>query len=161
MMPIQTANYDLVTTWRGGMASRTLCHSFAGGKRQKMRQKHVIDSDEPAELGGKGQAPNPQELMLAAFNACMTAAFVQEACWVGITLTHLEIQTCGQLLTSLSPLWGQPAREAPGRLQYVIRVSGHGRMFQFEQAHQRVIDSSLNRWLLAQNMTIEGDLIVL
>jgi len=42
-------------------------------------QNHVIDSDEPVSLGGEGLAPDPRELMLAAFNACMTAVFVQEA----------------------------------------------------------------------------------
>jgi len=73
-MQIQTANYDLVTTWQGGMASRTRCQSMTGGKRQS----HVIDSDEPVALGGEGRAPGPQDLLLAAFNACMTAAFVQE-----------------------------------------------------------------------------------
>lgn len=67
-MQIQTANYDLVTTWQGGMASRTRCQSMTGDKRQS----HVIDSDEPVALGGEGRAPGPQDLMLAAFNACMT-----------------------------------------------------------------------------------------
>ncbi len=50
-MQIQTANYDLVTTWQGGMASRTRCQSMTGGKRQS----HVIDSDEPVALGGEGR----------------------------------------------------------------------------------------------------------
>jgi uncharacterized OsmC-like protein len=72
------------------MASRTLCQSFTGDNTAAL-QSHVIDSDEPVSRGGEGQAPNPQELMLAAFNACMTAAFVQEASCEGITLTHLEI----------------------------------------------------------------------
>lgn len=65
------------------------------------RQSHVIDSDEPVALGGEGRAPGPQDLMLAAFNACMTAAFVQEAISAGITLTHLDIETRGELLTGM------------------------------------------------------------
>lgn len=156
-MQIQNAKYDLVTTWRGGMASRTCCQSFATGKGQQVLQNHIIDSDEPVALGGSGDAPNPQELMLAAFNACMTAAFVQEAMGEDITLSQLEIQTSGQLITALSTFH----EDAPGKLQYVIRVSGHGTIHQFEQIHQRVISVSLNRWLLAQNMTIEGDLILI
>ena len=96
-MQIQTANYDLVTTWQGGMASRTRCQSMTGDKRQS----HVIDSDESVALGGEGRAPGPQDLMLAAFNACMTAAFVQEAISAGITLTHLDIETRGELLTGM------------------------------------------------------------
>lgn len=75
-MQIQTANYDLVTTWRGGMASRTLCQSFTGEESLQVLQSHVIDSDEPVSLGSEGLAPNPQELILAAFNACMRAALM-------------------------------------------------------------------------------------
>lgn len=71
---------------------------MTGGKRQS----HVIDSDEPVALGGEGRAPGPQDLLLAAFNACMTAAFVQEAIGAGITLTHLDIETRGELLTGIS-----------------------------------------------------------
>ena len=78
-MQIQTAHYDLVTSWQGGMASRTLCQSFSADNAPSALQSHVIDSDEPVSLGGEGLAPDPQELMLAAFNACMTAVFVQEA----------------------------------------------------------------------------------
>lgn len=156
-MQIQTANYDLVTTWQGGMASRTRCQSMTGDKRQS----HVIDSDEPVALGGEGRAPDPQDLLLAAFNACMTAAFVQEAIGAGITLTHLDIETRGELLTGISRHCEKTTDTSAGRLQYVIHVSGNGTAHQFECIHQRAINASLNRWLLAQNMTIEGDLILI
>lgn len=156
-MQIQTANYDLVTTWQGGMASRTRCQSMTGDKRQS----HVIDSDEPVALGGGGRAPGPQDLMLAAFNACMTAAFVQEAISAGITLTHLDIETRGELLTGMPLICKKNTDASVGRLQYAIHVSGEGTAHQFECVHQQVIKASLNRWLLAQNMTIEGDLILI
>lgn len=103
-MQIQTVNYDLVTTWCGGMASRTRCQSITGDRSQS----HVIDSDEPVSLGGEGRAPGPQDLLLAAFNACMTAAFVQEAIGAGITLTHLDIETHGELLTGISRYCEKP-----------------------------------------------------
>lgn len=125
------------------------------------RQSHVIDSDEPVALGGEGRAPGPQDLMLAAFNACMTAAFVQEAIGAGITLTHLDIETRGELLTGISRLCEKITDVSPGWLQYVIHVSGEGTAHQFECIHQLVINASLNRWLLAQNMTIEGGLILI
>ncbi len=53
-MQIQTAHYDLVTTWRGGMASRTLCQSFSEDSVPSVLLNHVIDSDEPVSLGGEG-----------------------------------------------------------------------------------------------------------
>ncbi|MGU3481652.1 hypothetical protein ACLBW0_06675 [Enterobacteriaceae bacterium C34A] len=49
---MQTANYGLVTTWQGGVSSRVLCQSCAC-------KSHVIDTDEPVSLGGKGQVPAP------------------------------------------------------------------------------------------------------
>ncbi|TCD13558.1 OsmC family peroxiredoxin [Lelliottia amnigena] len=159
-MQIQTAHYDLVTTWRGSMASRTLCQSFSADNATPVMQSHVIDSDEPVSLGGEGLAPDPQELMLAAFNACMMAAFIQEARACGIALKHLEIHTDGHLPKGIPATGDRPAKAASGRLQYVIHVSGDGTVHQFEGIHQRVINISMNRWLLAQNMLIEGDLIL-
>lgn len=79
------------------MASRTLCQSFSEDNALPALQSHVIDSDEPVSLGGEGLAPDPQELILAAFNACMMAAFIQEARNEGLALTHLEIHTDGHL----------------------------------------------------------------
>jgi hypothetical protein len=63
---------------------------------------------------------------MLAFNACMTAAFVQEASCAGITLTHLEIRTSGELLTGISRSVTN-RRSLSGRLQYVIHVSGEAR----------------------------------
>ena len=159
-MQIQTAHYDLVTTWRGSMASRTLCQSFSEDNALPALQSHVIDSDEPVSLGGEGLAPDPQELILAAFNACMMAAFIQEARNEGLALTHLEIHTDGHLPKGIPVSGDKRADDASGTLQYVIHVSGDGTVHQFDGVHQRVINASLNRWLLAQNMLIEGDLIL-
>ncbi|BBV85796.1 MULTISPECIES: OsmC family protein [Enterobacter] len=159
-MQIQTAHYDLVTSWQGGMASRTLCQSFSEDNALPALQSHVIDSDEPVSLGGEGLAPDPQELILAAFNACMMAAFIQEARNEGLALTHLEIHTDGHLPKGIPASGDKRADDASGTLQYVIHVSGDGTVHQFDGVHQRVINASLNRWLLAQNMLIEGDLIL-
>ena len=159
-MQIQTAHYDLVTSWQGGMASRTLCQSFSEDNALPALQSHVIDSDEPVSLGGEGLAPDPQERILAAFNAGRMAAFIQEARNEGLALTHLEIHTDGHLPKGIPASGDKRADDASGTLQYVIHVSGDGTVHQFNGVHQRVINASLNRWLLAQNMLIEGDLIL-
>ena len=125
-----------------------------------LRKVAVIDSDEPVSLGGEGLAPDPQELILAAFNACMMAAFIQEARNEGLALTHLEIHTDGHLPKGIPASGDKRADDASGTLQYVSHVSGDGTVHQFDGVHQRVINASLNRWLLAQNMLIEGDLIL-
>ncbi|MDF7650969.1 OsmC family peroxiredoxin [Pantoea sp. Acro-805] len=159
-MQIQTAHYDLVTSWQGGMASRTHCRSFSADNAASVPQSHVIDSDEPVLLGGGGLSPDPRELMLAAFNACMMATFIQEVRAEGLALTQLEIHTDGRLPEGIPATGDRAAENASGRLQYVICVSGDGTVHQFEGIHQRVINFSLNRGLLARNMLIEGDLIL-
>jgi len=159
-MENDVAKYDIVTTWRGGMASQTCCHSCVIGEVLQSSHGHVIHADEPEALGGKGLAPNPQELMLAAFNACMTAAFVHEASRQNIDLISLEIQTWGELSTGIPVPSRQLTEEVPGRVQYIIYVSGSGSITQYEHIHRQVINLSPNRWLLAQNMTIEGNLSV-
>ncbi|MGK9172029.1 OsmC family protein [Yokenella regensburgei] len=160
-MESDVAKYDIVTTWRGGMASQTRCHSCIVGQTLQPSHGQVIHADEPEALGGKGAAPSPQELLLAAFNACMTAAFVHEASRENIVLTSLEIQTWGELSTGIPAASLPLAEEAPGRVQYIIHVSGNGSITQYEQIHRQVINLSPNRWLLARNMTIEGNLIVI
>ncbi|ADO08185.1 hypothetical protein Pvag_pPag20195 (plasmid) [Pantoea vagans C9-1] len=135
-MQIQTAQYDLVTSWQGGMTSRTLCRYFSADNPPPVPQSHVIDSDEPVSLGGEGLAPDPRALMLAAVNACMMAAFIQEARAEGLALTQLEIHTDGHLPKGIAATGDIPAEDASGRLQYVICVSGDGTMHQFEGIHQ-------------------------
>jgi uncharacterized OsmC-like protein len=156
-MENDVTQYKLVTTWRGGMTSRTRCQSCTVGERVQSSQKHIIDSDEPEALGGTGLAPGPRELMLAAFNACMTAAFISEADRLNVTVTHLEIQTAGKLHTGL-PV--SSVQDVDDWIHYTLHVKGGGGIREFENIHSGVISSSPTRWLLAQNMTIEGDLIV-
>ena len=57
----------------------------------------VIDADEPAELLGTDTAANPQELILAALNACMTATYAANAAAMNIELQSLTIRTKGSL----------------------------------------------------------------
>lgn len=138
---------QVVTAWRGGMVSESVCGEDLPG----------ILSDEPPALGGQGSAVNPQQLMLAAFNACMTATFVCQAQRRNIRLQRLDI-TSRATLNMLPANTDEPL--CPGRLSYVIRVAGEASLAQFDSLHQAVIAGSPNRWLLAQNMTIIGDLVV-
>lgn len=142
------------------MASRTLCQSFSADNAPPVLQSHAIDSDEPVSLGGEGGAPVPLELMFPAFNACMMAVYIQEAMAEGLVLAHLEIHTDGYLPKDIPAKGDRPAEDVSARLQYVIHVSVDGRVHQFDRSHQRVINSSLNWWLLAQNMLIEVNLIL-
>lgn len=154
------ASYEIVTTWRGGMASASICRDNTVEGHSSSMTKHVVTADEPAALGGKDSAPSPQQLMLAAFNACMTAIFVREAQREGLMLSHLEIVTTGNVLLTAYETDPYSEKASPETLRYFIHVSGSGTLSQFDRIHQRVIALSPTRGMLAHNMMIEGDLTV-
>ena len=77
--------FDVTTRWTGQTRSETIVDGFTiGGER--IARSHKIVADEPCELLGADSAPNPQELLMAAFNACITVGYVAGAAVKGITL---------------------------------------------------------------------------
>ena len=62
-----------------------------------MPRNFTIVADEPMELLGTNTAPNPQELLMAAVNACMMVGYVCQAAIRGITLDDCRIETEGEL----------------------------------------------------------------
>src|ERR1700761_4214343 len=84
------------TAWTGQTRSESTVDSYVlGGKRIARRFKIV--ADEPLELLGSDTAPNPQELLMSAVNACMTVGYVANAALRGIELETLEIEMHGEL----------------------------------------------------------------
>jgi OsmC-like protein len=90
------ARFAARTRWQGGSRSRAHVTSHHLGGQEHPRQ-FVIDADEPPGLLRDDTAPNPQELLLAGLNACMTAGIVATTAARAITLTSLRIRTSGQL----------------------------------------------------------------
>jgi len=90
------ARFTVTTHWQGASRSRAHVSSYHLGGQEHPRQ-FVIDADEPPGLLGDDTAPNPQELLLAGLNACMTAGIVATTAARGIALTSLRIRTSGQL----------------------------------------------------------------
>ncbi|GKO15886.1 OsmC family peroxiredoxin [Klebsiella pneumoniae] len=154
------AVFNVSTFWQGGLKSESVCNaSIINGQTQAGRG-HKLSSDEPELLGGNGSAPGPQELLLAAFNACLTAAYVTAARAENVLIDKLNITTSGEL--DVSRFLGLDSGEEPipETLRYVITVSGSGSVCQFERIHQSVIATSPNRWIIGKGMLIEGDQII-
>ena len=64
--------FDVTTRWAGQTRSETMVEGYTiGGKR--VARLHKIVADEPTELLGGDSAPNPQELLMSAVNACNCA----------------------------------------------------------------------------------------
>ena len=130
------------------------------GNGKTIDRHFTIAADEPEEILGTDAAPNPQELLLAALNACMTVRYVEGASVRGINLSKLEIETEGTLdlrgvlqLSDMVPP-GYPA------IQYVVRISGDGTREQFEEIHAEVQQVSPNYDSFARCIRMEGELIV-
>src|SRR6476469_2317117 len=88
--------FDVITRWTGQTRSETTVDGFTlGGER--IARSHKIVADEPNELLVGDSAPNPQERLMAAFNACIMVGYVAGASVRGVTLDSLEIRTRGEL----------------------------------------------------------------
>lgn len=151
--------FRATTRWTGQTRSETVIEGYELGGEQIARRFKIV-ADEPAELMGQNSAPNPQELLMTALNACMTVGYVANAALHGIDLDSVEIETSGQL--DLRGFLGLDEAVPPGyrQLDYTVRISGDGTAEQFEAIHQAVVRTSPNFFNLAQPIRMNGRLEV-
>jgi len=64
---------------------------------ESMAREHLVKSDYGEAAGGDNQAPNPIELLLAAFAACIEGAFYEFAVHEGFTISALRVDVEGTL----------------------------------------------------------------
>jgi uncharacterized OsmC-like protein len=151
--------FDVVTRWKGQTRSETTVEGFTmAGER--ITRNHTIVADEPCELLGADGAPNPQELLMAAFNACITVGYVAGASVRGINLESLEIRTRGEL--DLRGFLGLSEAVAPGyeSIDYEVRIKGDGSPADFEEIHQTVMKTSPNYFNMSRPIKMNGTLRV-
>ena len=91
--------FRVVNNWIDGSRSRsTIQGFFAGGKEDSSRrEKHFVDADQPAFLGGNNTAPNPVEYLLHALDSCLTVTLAYHASVQGIPLEAVETSSEGDL----------------------------------------------------------------
>lgn len=152
--------FGVQTAWKGGTRGDTRVSSYTMGGQDHPRD-FTISVDEPPELLGTDLFPNPQELLFAALNSCMMMGYVTVAAVMGIALDSLEIETSGTLdlrgYLDLDPAV-KPGYDA---VHYTVRIAGDGTPEQFEQLHQQVIKTSVNRFNIEQPVTVTSDLVVI
>jgi len=152
-------SFDVTTRWTGQTRSETTVDGFtiAG---QRVARSHKIVADEPCELLGADSAPNPQELLMAAVNACMSVGYVAGAALKGITVDKLEIRTKGTL--DLRGFLGLDDTVPPGYevVDYDVTIAGNGTPEQFEEIHQTVMKTSPNYFNLNRPIRMNGSLRV-
>ena len=151
--------FAVTTRWTGQTRSETVVDGFTmGGER--IARSHKIVADEPCQLLGADSAPNPQELLMAAFNACITVGYVAGAAIRGITLESLEIHTKGQL--DLRGFLGLSDSVPAGyeTIDYEVRIKGDGTPEDFEAIHQNVILTSPNYFNMSRPIRMNPKLSV-
>ena len=149
------AGFEVTTRWAGQTRSETTVEGYSlGGKR--IERQHRIVADEPCELLGTDSAPNPQELLMAAVNACMVIGYVAGASMRGIRLDAVEIRTRGTL--DLRGFLGLSDDIPPGyeSVDYDVIIKGDGTPEDFEAIHQTVMKTSPNYFNLSRPVRMNG-----
>jgi uncharacterized OsmC-like protein len=151
--------FRVASRWQGQTRSEHRVNSFRLGG-QRIARSFAIAADEPCELLGENSAPNPQELLMSALNACVMVGYVAGAAVRGIRLEKLEIETCGEL--DLRGFLGIDARVPAGyeSIRYVVRIKGSGTPEQFREIHETVLKTSPNYFNVSQPIAIEAHLQV-
>ena len=151
--------FRVKSQWKGRTRSETSIDAYKiGGK--EVQRSFKMNVDEPLELLGENTAPNPQEYLMTALNACIMVGYVAGAAIKGITLSKVEIETSGQL--DLRGFLGLDPNVKPGydSLQYVVRIKGSGTPEQFREVHENVMKTSPNYFNISKPVRIDAQLVV-
>lgn len=151
--------FRVKSKWLGQTRSEARVDSYTLGG-QSIPRSFTMPVDEPLELLGRNEAPNPQEMLMAALNSCMLCGYVAGATIHGIELESLMIETEGEL--DLRGFLGIDAKVKPGydEIHYTVRIKGDGTPEQFAAIHETVMATSPNRFNLANPIKLTADLVV-
>lgn len=151
--------FRVASRWAGGTKSESTVEAYrlAG---EEIPRRFVIVADEPLELFGTNTAPNPQELLISAFNACLTVGYVAGAAVRGIRLDKVEVETTGEL--DLRGFLGLDEHIPPGyeALRTTVRLKGDATAQQFAEIHEAVRKTSPNWFNLSRPVAVEARLVV-
>jgi len=151
--------FHVTTDWKGVTRSETRVESFelAG---ETIKRNFTLVIDEPVEFLGENTALNPQEALMAAFNACLMNTYVITAAMKGIKLEKVEVETEGEL--DLRGFMGIDKSVKPGydEIYYTVRLRGNGTKEQYEEIHKAVMGTSPNYWTIANPVKVRSSLIV-
>jgi uncharacterized OsmC-like protein len=150
--------FDVTTRWAGQTRSETMVEGYTlAGER--ITRTHKIVIDEPCQLLGRDTAPNPQEMLMAAFNACIMVGYVAGASLRGIRLDSVEIKTHGEL--DLRGFLGLSEDVPAGyeEIDYEVRIKGDGSPEQFEEIHQTVLKTSPNYFNISRPVRVNARLV--
>ena len=145
------------TEWTGQTRSESTVEGYTIGG-ENVDRRFTIYADEPYELLGTNSAPNPQELLMSAVNACMIVGYAAQAALRGVTLTTCRIETKGEL--DLRGFLGLDDTVPPGyrEVDYRVTLEGDGSREQYEEIHAAVRATSPNFFNMNKAIVMNGTL---
>lgn len=154
------AGFKISSRWQGRTLSEHKVDSYTLGGKTIARDVTVL-ADQPNQILGNDSAPNPQELLMTALNACMMVGYVTAASIRGISLELLEIETNGKL--DLRGFLGISPETTPGyeQISYKVRIKGNGSEAEFREIHDAVIRTSPNYFNIARPVEMNADLEIM
>jgi len=153
------ASFKVTNTWRGQTRSEARIESYRLGG-EEIARPFSFPVDEPLELLGSNTAPNPQELLMAALNACVLVGYVANAALMGVRLESVEVESSGEL--DLRGFLGLSEDVNPGydSIHYVVRVRGDGTPEQMREIHEIVKRTSPNYMNLSRPVRLDAELVI-
>ena len=150
--------WNVTTRWMGGARSDTKVASCEIGGR-RVKRDFTIQVDEPLELLGTNQFANPQEILMAALNACLAFGYVANFALEGITLKELTIETSGDI--DLRGILGLDDSVKPGydELVCTVHVKADATPAQIERVHDKVCRTSPNVFNITQPIRLRSRLV--
>jgi uncharacterized OsmC-like protein len=151
--------FRVKTDWLGQTRSESTVDGYRIGGQEIARGFKIV-ADEPHELLGADSAPNPQELLMSAVNACMMVGYVAQASIRGIRLDSCTIETEGEL--DLRGFLGLDETVPNGyrRVHYRVTLKGDGTAAQYEDIHQAVMATSPNYFNMTRPVEMCGTLCI-
>jgi uncharacterized OsmC-like protein len=153
------ARFQVTSQWKGQTRSEARVQSYSLNGQEIPRQ-FSIAADEPLELLGENTAPNPQELLMAAFNACIMVGYVANAAAMGVNLSGVQVETRGEL--NLRGFLALDPSVKPGydSIQCTVHLKGDGTIEQYEAIHENVRKTSPNYFNISQPVRVDSKLVV-
>jgi uncharacterized OsmC-like protein len=149
--------FRVKTDWLGQTRSESTVEGYRIGG-EKVARSFKIAADEPFELLGTNEAPNPQELLMSAVNACMMVGYIAQASVRGIRLESCTIETEGEL--DLRGFLGLDETVPNGyrHVDYTVTMKGDGTAEDYQAIHQAVMATSPNYFNMANPIQMRGTL---
>jgi uncharacterized OsmC-like protein len=150
--------FAVETKWEGGTRTRARPLPILLGDKKLLRN-FVIDADEPPELLGNDSAANPQELLLAALNACVGATYVGNAAALGIELRSLTIRTKGTLDLRGYLAINEAVNPGYDKVEYEVLIDSPASPAAVEKLHEHVQKVSPNYHNFIRSIRLKTRLI--